>query len=258
MTARPAPERGGFGGAATGPPVLEMDGIGRSFRGRVFLRSAGLVARSGRVTALFGRNGCGKTTLFRIVVGRVRAEYGRVLYDGRYRPRPRLSKLAAEGLMYSAQESALTAHFTVREHLDAFAERWGGSERMAEVVEALRLGEVIDRRPPTLSGGERQRVSLALARLRRPRCLLSDEPYAGVAPRDRPLVSGALRAAARDGAAVVVSGHDVDDLFAVADEVVWMTAGTTHALGTPEQARAHDQFKREYLGPRGGAAPTAG
>lgn len=230
-------------------PILEADGIGRSFGGRTVLRSAGLRVRPGRITVLLGRNGVGKTTLFRIVIGRVRAEYGRVLFDGRFRPRPTLSRLSREGLMYSAQESALTAHFTIRRHLEAFTTRYGGEDRVDGVVADLALGEFLDRGPRGLSGGERQRASLALARLRRPTCLITDEPFAGVAPKDRGPVADALRQLAADGAGVVASGHDVDDLLALADDVVWMTAGTTHDLGPPAEAVKHHLFRREYLGP---------
>jgi ABC-type multidrug transport system ATPase subunit len=235
------------------PPILEADGIGRSFRGRTVLSSAGLRVRPGCVTALLGRNGVGKTTLFRIVIGRVRAEYGRVMFAGEYRPRPSLARLSREGLMYSAQDSALTPHFTVRQHLEAFVRRYGGGERIDALVEESALGDLLDRGPRSLSGGERQRTSIALARLRAPSCLIADEPFAGVAPKDRPLISTALRSLASQGCGIAVSGHDVEDLLALSDEVVWMVAGTTHDLGTPEAAAQHHQFRRDYLGPQGGA-----
>ena len=225
--------------------------MGRSFKGRTVLRAAGLRVRPGRVTTLLGRNGVGKTTLFRIVIGRVRAEYGRVMFAGEYRGRPSLARLSREGMMYSAQDSALTPHFTVRQHFEAFARRYGGAERIDALVEESSLWGLLDRGPRSLSGGERQRTSMALARLRAPLCLIADEPFAGVAPKDRPLIANALRSLADEGCGVAVSGHDVDDLLALADEVVWMVAGTTHDLGAPEQAAQHHQFRRDYLGPRG-------
>jgi ABC-type multidrug transport system ATPase subunit len=227
--------------------------VGKAFGSKDVLTSAGLQAWPGRITALMGRNGVGKTTLLRVVVGRVRADYGRVVYKGVFVARPRLSRLASQGLMYVSQESALTPLFTIRDHIDAYVRRFGNAGARAEIVERLRLEEFLTLRPSELSGGERQRASLGLALVRRPDCLLADEPFAGVAPRDRPLVAAALRELGRGGAAVVVSGHDVEDLLDVSDEVVWMVGGTTHALGSPQEAARHHQFRTEYLGPRGEA-----
>lgn len=232
-------------------PILEVDGIGRSFGRNRVLTSASFAAREGRVTALMGRNGSGKSTLLRIAVGSVRADWGRVLYRGRFLPRPRLARLARAGLMYSAQESALTSLFSVLDHLEAFARRYDGHGRMHGVVERMALEEFLERRPGEISGGEKQRVSLALALVRAPYCLLMDEPFAGVAPRDRPLIARGLRELAEGGCALVVTGHDVEDLLEVSDEVLWLTAGTTHWLGSPAEASGHPQFRREYLGPRG-------
>jgi ABC-type lipopolysaccharide export system ATPase subunit len=54
-----------------------------------------------------------------------------------------------------------------------------------------------------------------------------------------------------EGVALVVSGHDVDDLFAVSDEIIWVVAGTSHWLGSPARAASHHEFRKAYLGPRG-------
>lgn len=235
-------------------PLLEIDGVGKSFGRLEVLKSASFRAVPGRVTALMGRNGAGKTTLLRIAIGRVRPGYGRVLFDGEFLPRPSLPALARRGLFFAAQDSALTPLFTVREHLQMMVRRFGATTT-EEVVERLELGDLLDRRPTAISGGERQRTSLAMAMLRGPSCLLMDEPFAGVAPRDRSLVRSALVALGKRGCAVVISGHDVDDLLESADEIVWVVAGTTHSLGSSADARRHGQFRREYLGV-GRSGPT--
>jgi ABC-type multidrug transport system ATPase subunit len=232
-------------------PVLEADGLGISFGRLTVLKSAGFSAVQGRITTLMGRNGAGKSTMMRIAVGRVRADHGRVLYKGAFHERPSLPRLAMDGLLYCAQGSALTAHFTVREHFRAYIRVHGGEEGLHHVVEEMKLESLLDRRPTALSGGERQRASLGLAMVRGAECVLMDEPFAGVAPLDRPLIARGLAGLREAGAAVVLSGHDVEELFAVSDAIIWVTAGTTHWLGTPEQAGAHHQFRREYLGPRG-------
>ncbi len=229
--------------------VLEADGIGVSFGQREVLRAAGLRLRAGGITALLGRNGEGKTTLFRVAAGLLRADQGWIRFRGRTVLRPRLARLAQQGLLYSSQEASLAPGLGVREHLEAYARRWDGAGRLNDAVERMRLGEWLEHRAVGLSGGERQRLSLALALVRAPACLLADEPFAGVAPRDREDVADAIRDLADTGCAVAVSGHDVDDLFGVSDQVIWMTAGTTRELGTPEEARESFEFRRGYLGP---------
>lgn len=231
-------------------PIMEVDGIGVQFGSNEVLKSGAFSAWSGRITALLGRNGVGKTTLLRAAVGRVRPVWGRILFKGQFIPRPSLAVLARQGLMYCSQDSALTGLFSIKDHLQAFLYTYPGGPALDEVVSVMRLEPLLGLRPFSLSGGERQRASLALALLRRPDCLLMDEPFAGVAPIDRPVVAAGLSALRAQGAAVVVSGHDVDDLFALSDEVIWVVGGTSHWLGSPIQAAAHHQFRREYLGPR--------
>ena len=229
--------------------VLVLNGIRKAFGASDVLKGACFRAPAGTITAIIGRNGAGKTTLFRIVAGRVRPESGHVDFGGERILRPRLSQLSRSGLMYSAQESALTPLFSVDQHLAAFTRRYGDAERTDRIVQSMGLAEMRSRATPTLSGGERQRLSLALAMIRQPTCLLSDEPFAGVSPKERIHVAQALTSLRDSGCAVVISGHDVEDIFAVADQIYWMTAGLMYPLGTPAEAREHFQFRREYLGP---------
>ena len=89
---------------------------------------------------------------------------------------------------------------------------------------------------------------MALAFARRPFCLVADEPFRGIDPRDREALGRAFRALAERGCAVVISRHEIPTLFELADRLLWVTAGTTHWLGTPAEARHSDAFRREYLG----------
>ena len=234
----------------TARAVLEVDGVGVRFGAHAVLKTASFSAWKGRITTLMGRNGVGKTTLLRAAVGLVRPEWGRVLFGEDFIARPRLHDLATRGLMYSSAESALAHRFSVRDHVLAFSRVYGGDDFLPEITARLALGALLEQSARDLSGGERQRVTLGLALLRLPSCVLMDEPFADVAPTDRPLIAAGLSALRDQGAAIVISGHDVEDLFAVADEVIWVVAGTTHWLGTPGRAARHDEFRRSYLGPR--------
>jgi lipopolysaccharide export system ATP-binding protein len=228
-------------------PLFAADSVGKSFGSRTILKAASVWARPGNITVLFGRNGCGKSTLLKIGAGQLRLDHGVVLFDGRAYLRPRLPELAARGLFYLPDRDLLSRRITVGEQIRAVEWRFGAS-RTAEVLERLGIGHLLGQTPVELSGGERRRVEIAAAWIRAPRCLLADEPFAGIDPADAEVVAEAFRGMARQGCAIVITGHEVRQLLATADDIVWMAAGTTHGMGTPEEAVRHEQFRREYLG----------
>jgi lipopolysaccharide export system ATP-binding protein len=235
-------------------PIFSADSIAKRYGSEAVLKGASIGATPGRITALFGRNGCGKSTLLRIGAGLLAADQGTVRFEGRVYTRPRLHRLAAQGLFFLPDRDLLSPRFTLREHLRAVAWRFGGAGIPA-VIDRLGLASLLDQRTDSLSGGERRRASLAVAWARAPRCLLADEPFAGISPRDGETVAAVFRELARGGCALVVTGHEVPQLMEIADEVVWMVAGTTHDLGAPAEALVNEQFRRGYLGP-GAATPT--
>jgi len=227
--------------------LLAAESIGKSFGSRNVLTTASMWTEPGKVTVLLGRNGCGKTTLVKITTGLMKADYGVVIYDGQRILTPRLHQLAREGLFYLPERNLLSPAFTIGQHLQAVSRLVRDSD-VVHAVESLRIGDLLDRKPRTLSGGERRRCEVTVALARNPRCLLADEPYLGIMPTDAELITRAFRELASQGCAVLVTGHEVRTLLALADEVLWQTAGTTHHIGTVEQAGEHHQFRREYLG----------
>jgi len=229
--------------------IFVAQSMGKSFGRDPVLKNATLWADGGRIVALMGRNGCGKTTLLKVAVGFLRADFGAVRLDGEATARPSPARMSRQGVFFSPQDGCLLPNFSVGSHLRMAATR--SSSALEAAVVRLRLEELLELRPHQLSGGERKRAEMALAMTLGPRVLLVDEPLAGLAPFDRDLGGEVLREMATGGAAVVVTGHDAPELFALADRIDWMAAGTTHRLGTPEQALKHDQFVREYLGPAG-------
>lgn len=230
--------------------LLTAQSIGKSFWRTEVLKAATLWCDAGCINALMGRNGSGKTTLLKIAAGRLRADYGVVHFAGEVFERPRARTLGRRGLFYLPDRGLLSTMGSVRDHLDVMC-RCFGTDGLEETAETLGISRVLDVRTHKLSGGERRRAELAMMLLRKPTCVLADEPMAGLTPRERTVVAEALRTLAREGTGVVVTGHDVPDLFEVADHVTWMVAGTTHQIGTPAEARKHDQFVQEYLGPGG-------
>lgn len=226
--------------------VLELDSVGKSFGGRRILTSATLRAEAGSVTTLLGRNGAGKSTLLAIAAGVIRADYGRIVFRERMWERPTLTALACEGLFFLPARELLIPTMLVGAQLDLVTRTFGTTPDGA-LLDQLRVQDLRARRPLTLSGGERRRAEVAVAVCRTPVCLLADEPLRDLAPLDAECCADALRALARAGCAVVVTGHEVGPLLQIADRVVWCTDGTTYELGTPATAAEHWAFRRGYL-----------
>jgi ABC-type multidrug transport system ATPase subunit len=229
---------------------LVADSVGKRFGKRRVLTAATLHVPAGRITALLGRNGCGKTTLIRILTGFLRADWGRIEALGRFVRRPSMARLAPLGFFYLPDRDLLARQWTVRQHFAALARRYGMTDA-GEAIEITGVGPFLDRSPRELSGGERRRAELALGLFREPACLIADEPFRGIAPRDVETVAAALRALAARGCGILATGHEVEILLDAADAVVWMTAGTTHPLGLPAEARKNHAFIQDYLGPHG-------
>jgi ABC-type multidrug transport system ATPase subunit len=229
--------------------VLEASGIAKWYGSEPVLKGASLWVQEGRVTSLFGRNGCGKSTLLSVAAGLLAFRNGAIRYRGKFIPRPRLSHLARAGLFYSDQGRSLLPSATVLEHLELVCVAFRQDlTAVQEELRQMRLSDLATSRVGDLSGGEKQRLSLAMACLRQPYCVLLDEPFAEVAPTDRQLIHRGLRRLADRGAGILITGHDVEDVLTASDGVIWMVSGTTHYLGEPAEARRHAQFRREYLG----------
>ena len=226
-------------------PLLCADSVGRRFGRRQILKAATLQAFAGRCTVLLGRNGCGKSTLLRISAGLLRPDFGTVRFGGRVYTRPRLPVLARAGLFFIPERGLLSPYLTLAQHL-ALARP--APAVLATVTEKLGLAQLTGHLGRQLSPGERRRADIALALLRAPLCLFADEPFQGIAPLDCERIISALRDMKDQGVALVLTGHELGPLFEIADEVVWLTAGTTHLVGSVHDARANFAFASEYLG----------
>jgi ABC-type multidrug transport system ATPase subunit len=228
-------------------PILRAESVVKSFGGRRVLTSATLRAVPGELRVLFGRNGIGKSTLLKIAAGWLSPDSGAIHFAGRVYLSVRLTELAAAGLFYLPDHDLLSNAFTVRKQLEMLRRQFDGGDP-AEAADRLGIAGHLDTHPFELSGGERRRAELAAVLVRRPLCLLADEPYRGISPKDAEDLTRIFAELAADGVAVVVTGHEVPTLLAAADHVSWCTSGTTYELGPPAVAVQDPAFRREYLG----------
>ncbi|HEX3849039.1 MAG TPA: molybdenum ABC transporter ATP-binding protein [Steroidobacteraceae bacterium] len=189
------------------------------------------------VVALFGRSGCGKTTLVNILAGLLDADAGRVSLDEEVLlDTERRASIPAErrGIGYVFQDSRLFPHLSVETNL-RYGERRARRDRFVDlgvVAELLGLGGLMRRRTHQLSGGERQRVAIGRALLRQPRLLLLDEPLASLDAARREELLPYLENL-RDHMAIpmVYVSHNFDEVLRLASHVVLMDAGRSVAEG---------------------------
>jgi ABC-type multidrug transport system ATPase subunit len=228
-------------------PLLLAECVSKRFDGRSVLSAGSLRAVPRQVRALLGRNGAGKSTLLKIAAGLLAADGGVVMWDGRALERPALAGMARRGMFFLPDRDLLTGRLCVRAQLEMFRRQFDGADVSAA---ARRVGilHVLDASPARLSSGERRRAELACVLVRRPRCLLADEPYRGLSPRDAEVVTEVLREVAALGSAVVFTGHEVTTFLDQTDHVTWCTSGTTYELGPPAVASTDPRFKVQFLG----------
>ncbi|MFN0099035.1 MAG: ATP-binding cassette domain-containing protein [Gemmatimonadaceae bacterium] len=230
-------------------PLLVADSVGKHFGAKRVLTSASLRAVPGEVRVLFGRNGAGKSTLIKIAAGLITPDTGMVHFDGAPLLRASLPWLARAGVFYLPDHELLSSALTLGDQLRLCAAQFGLAESSwRDAARRTQVESLTDRRPTAFSGGELRRAELTLALARGPRVLIADEPFRGIAPVDHELLATLFRALAATGCAVVVTGHEIETLLALADHITWSTSGTTYELGSRERALAHEQFRREYAG----------
>jgi branched-chain amino acid transport system ATP-binding protein len=242
--------------------ILETRGLSKSFGGVRAVSAVDLAMPKGEIRALIGPNGAGKTTFFNMLTGQLAADAGEVRFKGE-----RLSGLPPHAVwrrgvsrtfQITATFATLTALDNVRvarlSHLGktyAMLESSRGlqSDEARARLDQVGLAEQADRVAAVLAYGDLKKLELAVALANDPEMLLLDEPTAGMAPAERgALMALAERIARARGLTVLVTEHDMDVVFSVADRIMVLHQGRVIADGPPGAVRADAQVQRVYLG----------
>lgn len=172
-------------GPEGGPAFLRVEGVDLDYGTARALRAVSLSARIGQITAVLGRNGVGKTSLMRAIVGQQPIARGRILLDGEPISDLPPYERASRGMAYVPQGREIFPLLTVRENLETGFSVLPPEERfiLPEIWFLFpALARILNRRGGDLSGGQQQQLAIARALVTRPRLLVLDEPTEGVAP----------------------------------------------------------------------------
>jgi branched-chain amino acid transport system ATP-binding protein len=243
--------------------VLEVSALTKSFGRSSIIRGADLRVLAGERHALIGPNGAGKSTLFHLISGRIPADAGSIVFEGREISGVPAHRVARMGLARSFQINNLFPNMSAYENI-RLATLWslgmrGASlwrlaarvrsinEKTDEVLELLHLARVRDALVGTLSYAEQRALEVGMAIAGDARLVLLDEPTAGMSRSETERMLELIRKVTA-GRSLLVIEHDMQMVFNLADRISVLVYGKVIATGTPEEVRSNPQVQEAYLG----------
>jgi branched-chain amino acid transport system ATP-binding protein len=231
--------------------MLEVSGL-NSFYGRAhILRDVGFAVPAGSVLVLLGRNGAGKSTVMKSLIGLVRPAAGRIVFAGADIAGRPPHRIARAGLGYVPEERRIFTALTVAENLEVGRQAprpglcpWTPA-RLFELFP--NLGLIRGRPAGRMSGGEQQMLTIARTLMGNPRLILLDEPSEGLAPVIVEQMAHVIRALKREGVTVLLAEQNLHFAADVADLAAVIETGRIAWSGTIAALRADDDVGRTYL-----------
>jgi phospholipid/cholesterol/gamma-HCH transport system ATP-binding protein len=231
----------------TNDTLVELRDVRFGYGARLILDGISLTVPRGKVTALMGASGGGKTTVLRLIGGQYRAQSGSLTFDDQevgamnqaqlYTMRRRMGMLFQFGALFTDLSVFDNVAFPLREHTDL-------NESMIRDIVLMKLQAVglrgaRDLMPSEISGGMARRVALARAMALDPQLVMYDEPFAGLDPISLGTAARLIRQLNDTlGLTSVIVSHDLDETFHIADQVIVLANGKIAAQGTPNEVRS--------------------
>jgi branched-chain amino acid transport system ATP-binding protein len=227
--------------------MLELQAVEGGYGLSRVLHGVTLRAGAGEVVSLLGRNGAGKSTTLKSIVGLVEVTGGQIRFDGRditQRPTHEISRL---GVGYVPEERRIFGDLTVAENL-LVGEKGAGPWGAARVYEFFpKLGELAGRRAGSLSGGEQQMLTVARTLMGNPRVLLLDEPSEGLAPVIVRALGDQIAALKREGLTILLSEQNLKFAARLADRAYIIEKGQVRFDGSMAALMGDEGMRRKYL-----------
>jgi phospholipid/cholesterol/gamma-HCH transport system ATP-binding protein len=238
--------------------IIEIRNVGYAISGRPVFAGLDMDFPRGRITAVMGPSGTGKTTLLRLITGQVLADSGSIVVAGQelrgvkradlYTLRRRMGMLFQNGALLTDLSVFENVAFPLREHTD-LPERLI-RQLVLTKLQAVGLRGAAELMPSELSGGMSRRVALARAIVLDPEILIYDEPFVGLDPISLGVILRLIRHLNDAlGITSIVVSHDVQEISTVADAVFLLSGGKVAAKGTPQELRSYpSEIVRQFVG----------
>ena len=234
--------------------LLETRGLVKAYSGRAVVNEISLAISRRSIVGLLGRNGAGKTTSFRMIMGMIRPDAGSVIFEGTDITKLPMYKRARLGVGYLCQEPSIFQRLSVRENLCAILETMSittaeRNRRADMLIDRFALSEVANSQGRFLSGGERRKLEIARAMITDPSLILLDEPFSGVDPKAvEDLQREIFRLKREHNIAILLTDHNVRETLRTTDRAYIIHEGKLMAQGKPAELVRDDLVRKTYLG----------
>ena len=225
----------------------------KSYHGKQVVNGVSLEVKSGEIVGLLGPNGAGKTTTFYMIVGIIKPDDGAVFIDDQDISQLPIHRRARLGIQYLPQEPSVFRKLTVAENILAILQtldldKAARKERLAELLNELKISHLANNKAYSLSGGERRRVEITRALVTAPQFILLDEPFAGIDPLAVNDIQMIIQNLKEKNLGILISDHNVRETLGVCDRAYILNEGLILEEGTPERIVSSDLAKKIYLG----------
>src|SRR6478752_1375191 len=241
--------------------LLKVEGLEKVYGRRLVVNGVSFAVDAGEVVGLLGPNGAGKTTSFRMATGQIAPNGGKVTFNGEDVTGLPMYRRARRGMGYLSQEPSVFRKLSVEKNLLAILEalprsrslerrltrreRW---DRANDALARFKLEHVRTNTAGRCSGGEKRRLEIARCLVCEPLLILLDEPFAAVDPLTTEDIRRNIRELADSGIGILITDHNVREVFRTADRVYLITDGLVVTKGTPHELVNDEIAVKAYLG----------
>ena len=235
--------------------LLQVEDLRKSYNRREVVKGINFLVEAGEIVGLLGQNGAGKTTAFRMTIGMIPSDGGRIIFKGEEVGKLPMYQRARRGMGYLSQEPSVFQRLTVAQNIEAVLEtlhlsRTDRRRRRDELLDRLGLVPLAKAKAYNLSGGERRRLEITRALATQPQLILLDEPFSGVDPIAVNEIQSIVLRLRDTGIGILLTDHNVHDTLSVTDHSYIISEGVIEARGTPEELLENPRARELYLGDR--------
>ncbi|WP_457642785.1 LPS export ABC transporter ATP-binding protein [Persephonella sp.] len=233
--------------------TLEVKDLKKVYRDRTVVDGVSLYVQEGEIVGLLGPNGAGKTTTFKMLLGFVKPDGGKILLNGEDITELAVYERARKGISFLPQESSIFRELTVWENIVMFLEfhaedRVEIQEKAKSLLNEFGIYHLKDQKASTLSGGERRRLEIARSLIINPSFLLLDEPFAGVDPVSVQDINHLIKDLIQRDIGIVLTDHNVRETLKITDRAYILAHGRVICEGTPEEIVNDPTVRKVFLG----------